>query len=215
MASISRQVDQKGAPCLDQWLSKAAAWQTSHTQHSLHGKPWSLSRHCQARCPVPPGRWGHGMVHSGRGAALSPGARHHSLELSAEIGPQPQATDGIQQGRQAAAERLLGARTDCSGRNPAICSYRSHLTNLATTNPVTTRVCGKATASLPSSRSLVRIQQGAFPVGRGFGRDFSQASGAPRWGWPSRRHGIARSWTLKRRRVVCVMDAECAAISIG
>ena len=49
------------------------------------------------------------------------------------------------------------------GRNPANCShFCSHLADFAPTNPVRTWVYESTTASLLSSRSLVRIQQGAF-----------------------------------------------------
>ena len=49
------------------------------------------------------------------------------------------------------------------GTNPSNCShFCSHLADFAPTNPVRTWVYESTTASLLSSRSLVRIQQGAF-----------------------------------------------------
>lgn len=93
-----------------------------------------------------------------------------------ERGPKPLAIDGFQQSSQAAAERLLGARTGLDpqarqplrrrrsrGRNPANCShFCSHLADFGPTDPVRAGVYERTTASLLSSRSCVRITQGAL-----------------------------------------------------
>jgi hypothetical protein len=99
-----------------------------------------------------------------------------ALGISAEHGPKPQAIDGCS---RAANPPLSGSlalalasilRPDnpsdegaAGGGNPANCShFCSHLADFGPTDPVRAGVYERTTASLLSSRSMVRIHQGAF-----------------------------------------------------
>ncbi len=152
-----------------------------HPTSSIPSPEYSRRLWCRCEARPPRGRPGDDCPGE-RSQAAAQRSRHEQGMTglsSAEHGPKTQAIGGFQRARETTAERLLGARADLEpqvqqplisrhgrGPNPANCShFCSHLATPEPINPVRTGACKPTTASLLSSRSLVRIQQGAFQSG--------------------------------------------------